>query len=199
MVEGDSGQLERLLEPVRRAASESGLVSELLRSKRLFAPQAWTPAEAYQFLQQSGVMESAGVVIRLPNWWASRRRVRPQVQVKIGNSAPSQVGLDSLLDFRPEVVIDGQSLSKSELEQLMQGAEGLQLIRGSWVEVDQERIREALNHWKKVRASHPDGLELVQGMRLLAGATISSEGQSDRKSTRLNSSHTDISRMPSSG
>ena len=178
VVEGDSGQLERLLEPVRRAASESGLVSELLRSKRLFAPQAWTPAEAYQFLKQSGVMESAGVVIRLPNWWASRRRVRPQVQVKIGNSAPSQVGLDSLLDFRPEVVIDGQSLSKSELEQLMQGAEGLQLIRGSWVEVDQERIREALNHWKKVRASHPDGLELVQGMRLLAGATISSEEQS---------------------
>ena len=98
--------------------------------------------------------------------------------MKIGNSAPSQVGLDSLLDFRPEVVIDGQSLSKSELEQLMQGAEGLQLIRGSWVEVDQERIREALNHWKKVRASHPDGLELVQGMRLLAGATISSEEQS---------------------
>lgn len=177
VAEGDGGQLERLLEPVRRAAMESGLVGELLKSKRLFAPQAWTPAEAYRFLQESAVMESAGVVIRLPNWWAARRKVRPQVQVKIGTNAPSQVGLDSLLDFRPEVVIDGETLSETELRQLMQGAAGLQLLRGKWVQVDQERIREALNHWKKVRASHPDGLELVQGMRLLAGATISGAEQ----------------------
>lgn len=178
VAEGDGGQLERLLEPVRRAAGESGLVGELLKSRRLFAPQAWTASEAYRFLQESAVMESAGVVIRLPNWWAARRRVRPQVQVKIGTKAPSLVGLDSLLDFHPEVVIDGEPLSKSELQQLMKGAAGLQLLRGRWVEVDQERIREALNHWKKVHASHPDGLELVQGMRLLAGATISGAEQS---------------------
>jgi SNF2 family DNA or RNA helicase len=112
-------------------------------------------------------------VIRLPNWWAARRRSRPQVQVKIGTSAPAQVGLDSLLDFRPEVVVDGEVLTEAELKQLLKGTPGLQLLRGRWVEVDQERIREAVNHWKKVRASHPNGLEIVQGMRLLAGAAIS--------------------------
>ena len=173
VAEGDGAQLERLLEPVRRAASVSGVAAELLRSKRLFAPQAWSVSEAYQFLQESSLMESAGVVIRLPNWWAVRRRARPQVQVKIGSSAPSQVGLESLLDFRPEVVVDGEALSESELKQLLKGSPGLQLLRGKWVEVDQERIREALNHWKKVRAANPDGLEIVQGMRLLAGAAIS--------------------------
>jgi non-specific serine/threonine protein kinase len=165
--------LERLLEPVRRAAADSAVVAELLKSKRLFAPQALTAAEAYRFLRESAVMESAGVVIRLPNWWAARRRSRPQVQVKIGTSAPAQVGLDSLLDFRPEVVVDGEALTEAELKQLLKGAPGLQLLRGRWVEVDQERIREAVNHWKKVRASHPNGLEIVQGMRLLAGAAIS--------------------------
>jgi len=173
VAEGDGGQLERLLEPVRRAAADSAVVAELLKSKRLFAPQALTAAEAYRFLRESAVMESAGVVIRLPNWWAARRRSRPQVQVKIGTSAPAQVGLDSLLDFRPEVVVDGEVLTEAELKQLLKGAPGLQLLRGRWVEVDQERIREAVNHWKKVRASHPNGLEIVQGMRLLAGAAIS--------------------------
>jgi hypothetical protein len=171
---GDRAQLERLLEPVRKAAEKSPFAAELLRSKRLFAPQAWTAAEAYRFLQESPEMEAAGVVIRLPNWWSARRSTRPEVQVRLGEKRPTALGFDRLLDFRAEVVLDGEPLSPEELRQLLAESPGLRLLRGKWVEVDQHRLREALEHWKSVSRDHPDGIEMLDAMRMLAGATIGS-------------------------
>ncbi len=170
----DLQQLERILEPVRKASEQSPLVAELLRSKRLFAPQAWTAAEAYRFLQESPEMEAAGVVIRLPNWWSARRSTRPEVQVRLGEKQPSALGFDSLLDFEAAVVLDGEPLSPAELKKLLADSPGLTLLRGKWVEVDQRRLREALDHWKSVSEDHPDGIEMLDAMRMLAGATMDS-------------------------
>ncbi len=170
----DFEQLERLLEPVRKAAEQSSLVTELLRTKRLFAPQAWSATEAYRFLQESPAMEAAGVVIRLPNWWSARRPLRPEVQVRIGETCPSAVGFDSLLDFYATVVLDGTPLSPDELQQLLAESPGLTLLRGKWVEVDQRHLQEAIAHWKAVSQDHPDGIEMLEAMRMLAGATLSS-------------------------
>ncbi len=168
----DREQLERLLEPVRRAAGQSPLVAELVKSKRLFAPQAWTASEAYRFLQESSMMEESGVVIRLPNWWSARRPVRPKVEVRIGEKRPSAVGVDSLLDFQAHVMIDGEPLSKEELKRLMSDSPGLMLLKGKWVEVDQERLKQALDHWQQISEEHPDGLGMIEGMRMLAGVSI---------------------------
>src|SRR5207245_7698468 len=72
-------KLESLLEPVRRAAERSGLARELLDKKALFAPQAWSIHQAYRFLKEAPLIEEAGVVVRLPDWWSARRPPRPQV------------------------------------------------------------------------------------------------------------------------
>jgi non-specific serine/threonine protein kinase len=80
----DREKLESLLEPVRRAAAKSPVVRELLDTKQLFAPQAWTIRQTYRFLTESVAMEEAGVVVRMPNWWSARQPPRPQVRVKIG-------------------------------------------------------------------------------------------------------------------
>ncbi len=169
---GDQDQIDRLLEPVRRAAERSKMVAELLHSKRLFAPQAWTADEAYRFLREAPEIETAGVVIRLPNWWSARRPLRPEVQIRLGEKRPSKVGFSALLDFHAEVVIDGQALSPEEWERLMSESSGLKLLRGKWVEVDQGRLKQALDHWRKLRKEHADGLSMIEGMRLLAGANI---------------------------
>ena len=84
----DRDQLERLLEPVRRAAEQSALVAELLKSKRLFAAQAWTAQEAYRFLQESPAIEAAGVVIRLPNWWSARRPLARRCRCASARNSP---------------------------------------------------------------------------------------------------------------
>jgi non-specific serine/threonine protein kinase len=166
----DREKLETLLEPVKRAADKSELVRELLDTKTLFGAQAWTIRQAYRFLTQAGQMEEAGVVVRLPDWWSARRPPRPQVRVQIGKRPACVLGLDSLLDFHVDLSLDGEALSDDERRQLLAGTPGLVLLHGKWVEVDPERLREALDHWKRVEKAHGDGISFVDGMRLLAGA-----------------------------
>lgn len=175
----EATRLESLLEPVRRAGQQSGLVRELLSSKALFAPQAWTVGQAHRFLCESSLMEQAGVVVRVPNWWSPRQPPRPQVQVKIGERPASQLGMDSLLDFQIGLALDGEPLTAEEERQLLAATEGLILLRGKWVEVDQLRLQEALDHWKRVERARPDGMSFIEGMRLLAGAPIGNDDSSD--------------------
>lgn len=168
----DLARLESLLEPVRRAAEQSKLVRELLESKTLFAPQAWSIRQAYRFLTESGQMEKAGVVVRVPDWWSARQPPRPQVQVQIGAKPSSQLGLDQLLDFRVGLALDGEPLTDEERRQLLAAGEGMALLRGKWVEVDQGKLQEALDHWKELEQQHAAGIGFIDGMRLLAGARL---------------------------
>jgi non-specific serine/threonine protein kinase len=168
----DRSRLESLLEPVRRAADESPLVRELLETKALFAPQAWSIGQAHRFLTESPRIEAAGVVVRLPDWWSARRPPRPQVEVRIGKSRPNQLGLDQLLDFEVGVALDGESLSAEERRKLLAGTESLVLLRGKWVEVDRQQLQQALDHWRELEQNHADGIGFIDGMRLLAGARL---------------------------
>ena len=174
-------KLESLLEPVQRAAGISELVREMLANKTLFAPQAWTIKEAYRFLKEAVRIEEAGVVVRLPDWWSVRKPPRPQVQVRLGSKAAGAGGIGSLLDFDVGIALDGEPLSEEECRQLLASAEGLALLRGKWVEVDQAQLQQALTHWKNLEREHEDGIEFIEGMRLLAGAQLDSAGAADDK------------------
>ena len=97
-------------------------------------------------------LESAGVVVRMPASWRMNRPARPQVKATVGGKAPSQLGMDALLDFRMEVTLDGESLSAAEIKRLLAQADGLALIRGKWVEVDRERLSRTLEQFEADRA-----------------------------------------------
>jgi non-specific serine/threonine protein kinase len=93
------------------------------------------------------------------------------VAVRIGSEERSLLGVDSLLDFRVEMVVGDARLTESEARKLLAGSEGLVFLKGQWVEVDKTKLTEALEHWKSVQeeAAH-GGISFVEGMRLLAGA-----------------------------
>jgi len=161
--------LIRLLSPVQRASESSALIRELVENGDLYHPLAWTPAEAYAFLQETPLFEQCGVIVRLPDWW--RKRSRPQVNVTIGSVKQKKLGADALLDFKLEIALGNKSLTEHEFRALLAAQEGLVFIKGQWVEVDREKLTEALAHWKKVEAKvGSDGLSFAEGMRLLAGA-----------------------------
>jgi non-specific serine/threonine protein kinase len=166
----DHGKLESLLEPVKRAGQTSPLVRRLLDDKSLFAPQAWTIRQAYEFLTHVPQLEAAGVVVRVPDWWSVRRPPRPQVRVQLGARPTCVAGQDALLDFEVALTLDGDELTDEERGQILASTEGLLLLRGKWVEVDPQRLKEALAHWKQVENSHAGGISFFEGMRLLAGA-----------------------------
>jgi non-specific serine/threonine protein kinase len=160
---------------VRRAAEQSPLIRELLDSKALFVPQAWTIKQAHRFLTEAPRMEQAGVVLRLPDWWTPRTPPRPQVQVSIGTKAAGMLSAGQFLDFQVNLSLDGEPLSDAERKQLLEGTDGLVLLRGKWVEANREQLQEALQHWQALEKEHAKGIDFIEGMRLLAGAQLGAD------------------------
>src|SRR3989441_6602854 len=132
---------------------------------------AWPPAEAHRFLRAIPAFEAAGLIVRVPDWWRPRRPPRPEVAVRVGEKKPSAVGMDALLDFSVAVALGDEKLTAAEVRQLLASSGGLVRLRGQWVELDRERLREVLAHWEHVRREAKEGgLSFLEGMRLLAGA-----------------------------
>ena len=90
----------------------------------------------------------------------------------IGARAPSRLGLGAMLDFDVSVALGDARLSPGEIESLLDGEGGLVLLKGQWVEVDREKLRQAIEHWDALQRQAEDGeISFVEGMRLLAGAS----------------------------
>ena len=104
------------------------------------------------------------------------RPARPQVKATVGGNAPSQLGLDALLDFRMEVTLDGETLTAAEIKRLLAQSDGLAFIRGKWVEIDRERLSRTLDQFEAIeRRAAAEGLSFGEAMRLLAGAGIADD------------------------
>ncbi len=162
--------LVKLLSPVQQAAEVCGWVRDLVDSGEIYQPMAWPPARAYALLQSAPVLEESGLSVRLPNWW--RKRPRPQVSVTVGARAPATLGVDAMLDFDVKVALGDVALSPEELASLLDGGDHLVLLKGQWVEVDREKLRQAIEHWDALqRQAEDDGISFIEGMRLLAGAS----------------------------
>ena len=168
--------LLKLLSPLQAASGQSPLIAELIQSGDIFHPLVWLPSEAYEFLRSIRSFEDSGLLVRIPDWWQKRTR-RPQVAATIGEKKKSSVGLNALLDFKLRVVVDGEALSSEEIRGLLEGDDGLILLRGKWVEVDREKLQQALDHWKALESAQ--GLSFIEGMRLLAGAPGDLKGAED--------------------
>jgi superfamily II DNA or RNA helicase len=163
-----------LLQPLQRAAEQSALVRALVDSKEIFEAQAWSPAQAHHFLRELPALEAAGLTVRVPDWWKRKSPPRPVVKVTLGARGPSTLGMEQLLDFDVQVALDGEPLTAAELRQALAATEGLALLRGQWVEIDRSRLAEVLAHWKRAeQAVAQHGLSFAEGLRLLAGVTLS--------------------------
>ena len=170
-----------LLVPIQRATERSPLVKELVESGDIYHPLAWTPREAYRFLQDIPVFEESGLIVRVPDWWKPSHPPRPVVNVKIDARKGTTLSVDALLDFSVNVTLDGEPLTEAELEQLLESVGGLVALKGKWVEVDREKLAEALEHWKHVeRETRESGLSFYEGMRLLAGVPRKQDASSVR-------------------
>jgi non-specific serine/threonine protein kinase len=162
--------LIKLLSPIQLAAERCGWVKELADSGDVYQPMAWTVKQAYTFLQSVPELEEAGLSVRVPDWW--KRRPRPRVSVTIGDKKKSSLGANAVLDFSVKLALGDETVSQDELAELLAGEDGLVFVKGRWVEVDREKLQEALDHWRAVEKQAKNGeMTFIEGMRLLAGAS----------------------------
>ncbi len=75
--------------------------------------------------------------------WASRSATRN------GRSSTP----DAMLDFQVTLALGDQELTRSRMARTDGGRRGAGAAQGQWVEVDREKLAEALDHWKTARAA----------------------------------------------
>ena len=166
-------QLLSLLLPVQRAAEHCNWLRDMIDDGGIYHPLRWTAAQAYRFLTDVPQLEAAGIVVRAPGAWRAGRPARPVVKASVGARSPSLLGQEALLDFSMEVSLEGESLSAAELSALLQGSDGLQLIRGRWVEVNKKALGRMLERFKAIeQAAADNGVPFAEAMRLIAGASL---------------------------
>lgn len=162
----DEKKLLSLLSTVTKVAEQSNFISDLMESGELFSPLKLTVQEAYIFLNEIPLYEEAGIMCRVPDWWRKKTNTI-RLSVTVGNNEPSKVGLDAIMDFTPTLLIGEDNLSENELKQFLSMAEGLVQYKGKWVEINKDKLTQALEafHKFKDRSNHGE-VSLREALRM---------------------------------
>lgn len=162
----NSKKLLELLSTVYFAAKESRIAAALIESGEIFYPIALSAKDAYDILKEIPIYEKYGIICRIPNWWKNRTGAL-KLEISIGNTSPSFLDKDSILDFKTKLLFGGSGISEDEAKKLIDESEGLAFIKGKWVEVDAEKLKKTLQAYEKARQlMEQGGLSLKDAMYL---------------------------------
>ncbi len=131
-----------------------------------------TPPEAYEFIKAiAWRLQDNGLSVVLPESLANPEAIANRLGLKISAELPkrttSGVGLNSLLRFKWELSIGGQTLTKAEFEQLAKQEIPLVEINGEWVELRSSDIKAAREFFAS-RQDQPN-LSLEDALRISTG------------------------------
>ena len=161
--EKDRKKLLELLSCLNRAAEVSELISDFMVKGELFHPLRLTAEEAFSFLKDTKAIEETGILCRIPNWWR-KNTASPVISMKIGADKPGKVGADALLSVVPELSVDGETLTREDIEELLKKTDGLAMLKGRWVEVNHEKLGELLRQMENCGT-----VTLLDALRMQAG------------------------------
>lgn len=166
----NSQKLLELLSTVHKAAEQSAFIAELVESGELFHPLGLSAEDAYTFLKEIPLYEDAGILCRMPNWWRNKA-TSLKMTVSVGDKTPSRLNLEALVDFKAVLFLGEEALNDSELKKLLSEAEGLVLIKGKWVEVNHERLRETLKAYEQAqKLMDQTDLSMIEALRFQLNA-----------------------------
>lgn len=153
-----------LLSTVKLAAEKSELVAELIETGELFHPLAWDENDTYVFLKEVPVYEECGILCRIPNWWKTKSG--PRLDVRIGDTPPSLVGMDGLLGFNVQILLGDLEISPDEAKKILEESSGLAFIKNKWVAVDHEKLKQTLEAYEKARELMKRGFSISEALRM---------------------------------
>jgi len=167
----DKKKLLELLSTVNKASEKSTFISELVDSGEIFHPLGLTSHEAYTFLKEIPLYEEAGILCRIPNWWKNKSNSM-RISISIGNRPPSHLGFDALVDFNAQLSMGNETITVDELKKMLSEAEGLAFIKGKWVEVNHEKLKETLLAYEQAqKLMRKADMNMVEAMRFQLNAS----------------------------
>jgi superfamily II DNA or RNA helicase len=149
--------------------------TSLHQARPCFYPLA--PQQVYDFLKAGAWrLEDSGFTVILPaslsqrQGWANRLGLKVQAQTGANGSS---IGLASLLNFKWELSIGGQTLSKAEFDRLVALNTPLVEVNGEWIELRAQDVKAATAFF--AARKNQTGLSLEDALRLSTGDTLAIE------------------------
>lgn len=126
--------------------------------------------QAHAFLREyAPLLRQAGFGVQLPAWW-TQGRTKERLSTKANAQAPDMtasagLSLETIVEFDWEVALGEHTLSREELEELADMKSSLVHLRGEWVEVDLDAIREVVDRLDRQESETVTARDLMH-MRL---------------------------------
>jgi SNF2 family DNA or RNA helicase len=157
---------ETLLAGLGRALRLYPAIAEALR---VATPTSVTTdaAGAFGFLREAApLLSAAGFGVQLPQW-AGRARLGMKLTTRTtttdaGATVSSGFGLDSLVDFRWDLAVEGEDITEEELAELARLKAPLVRLRGKWVELDDAQLKAALEFLSRGRTGEMTAAQAVR-------------------------------------
>ncbi len=104
-----------------------------------------TSDEVYQFLKDYGaVLGESGFSVLFPEWWG-KKSGKPALKIKASpGSQTKKLGLETLVKYDLEIVMDGEPIGVGELERLAAIKSRFVHIGKKWLEIDKEQLNKIL-------------------------------------------------------
>ena len=168
---------ETLLAGLGLASRVYPLIEESLQNAKP-SEHLLTPMQAYDFLKAvAWRLEDSGFGVIVPPTLANREgwanRLGLQIRAEAPAGKPAAITLNSLLNFKWELTIGGQRLSKSEFDYLVSQDSPLVAVNGEWVELRPQDIRAAQTFF--ANRQNQAGLTLQDALRLSTGDALTIE------------------------
>lgn len=121
--------------------------------------------EAFDFLKEyAWILEDTGYKVMIPAWWTPKGRRRARIRVKSGVKSKSTaqaagkglLGLDALIEYKYELSIGGEAISREEWDELVNAKTPLVKFRGEWMELDVKKMQQMLEFWQAHADEKPE-------------------------------------------
>jgi SNF2 family DNA or RNA helicase len=150
---GESGAVAGLMAEPGESGAAASLAAGPSEPDTAPLKSGLSEEEAWMFLTEaSETLVALNVEILLPSWWQAMKTANLKVKAALkgtGSHRPSFVGLQAMLDFNWRFSMNGVDLSEDEFNRLVEEKRRLVYIRGRWVKLDPQFIRQIQDLMKR--------------------------------------------------
>lgn len=156
-LKSNKNKLGALVSSIIEATKESTLIKKFVESGNIFYPIKLNEYEAYSFLKEVSLYEQCGIVCRIPKWYTESIS---KIQVDFDERAQFTIHSDagSLIPV-PAMIYKGVEITFAEARSLLEKTEGLEIIKGKWVENNHSEIKKLLSEFDLLSQ---DGTSLLE-------------------------------------
>ena len=166
-------QLGKIMSIITTVAQKSSYINELINSGKLFYPLQVNEEDAYTFLKETSLYEENGIVCRIPKWYSDNScKIQYDFKEHLWEKMIFQGVFFTKLTinhFSPELFYHGIPITIEEIKELLSRQEGLEFIKGRWVENNHDQLEDLLFQYEELSKDGTSLLDILKNKSGYAG------------------------------